>query len=65
MVLRSVFADVCLLADAAFRRGRRAGNAVLVVGDALGALPDRAAALHGRELAEFTGGARACLDEPG
>ncbi len=63
--LRAVFAQVCLLADAAFTRGRRAGNAVLVAGDALGAVPARTAALHGRGLAGFTGGAKACLDEPG
>jgi hypothetical protein len=62
--LRAVFADVCLLADPAFRRGRRAGNAVLVAGDALGSLPQRAAALHGPALTAFTGGAQARLDEP-
>jgi hypothetical protein len=62
--LRAVFADVCLLADAAVRRGRRAGNAVLVAGDALGDLPGRLAALHGHALAEFAGGAKARLDEP-
>jgi hypothetical protein len=62
--LRAVFADVCLLADAAVRRGRRAGNAVLVAGDALGGLPARLSALHGHELTEFTGGANARLDEP-
>ncbi len=63
--LRAVFGDVCLLAGPAVLRGRKAGNAVLVAGDALGDLPRRAAALHGAGLAEFAAGARACLDAPG
>ncbi len=63
--LRAVFADVCLLAGPSFVRGRRAGNAVLVAGDDLGDLPRRAGALPAAELAEFTGGAKARLDEPG
>lgn len=62
--VRSVFAEVCLLAGPAFLRGRRAGNAVLVAGDALGALPSRLSAVHGPELAQFTGGAKPRLDEP-
>ena len=62
--LRAVFGDVCVLADPAVLRGRRAGNAVLVAGDRLGGLPRRAAALHGAGLTEFTAGAKARLDEP-
>jgi hypothetical protein len=62
--LRAVFGDVCLLADPALLRGRRAGNAVLVAGDRLGDLPRRAAALHGARLTEFTAGAKARHREP-
>ena len=45
--LRSVFADVCVLADPDVLRGRKAGNAVLVAGADLGDLPARAGALRG------------------
>jgi spermidine synthase len=62
--LRSVFADVCVLADPAVLRGRKAGNAVLVAGDDLADLPARAGALRGRELNQFSSGAKARLDEP-
>jgi hypothetical protein len=62
--LRSAFADVCVLADPAVLRGRKAGNAVLVAGDALADLPARAGALHGPELNQFSSGAKARLDEP-
>jgi hypothetical protein len=63
--LRSVFADVCVLADPAGVRGRKAGNAVLVAGDTLGDLPARAGALRGPALNQFSNGAKARLDEPG
>ena len=63
--LRSVFADVCVLADPAVLRGRKAGNAVLVAGDALDDLPARAGALRGPALNQFSSGAKARLDEPG
>jgi hypothetical protein len=62
--LRSVFVDVCVLADPAVLRGRKAGNAVLVAGDALGGLPARAGALHGPGLNQFSSGAKPRLDEP-
>jgi len=63
--LRSVFADVCVLADPAVLRGRKAGNSVLVAGDALDDLPARAGALHGPALNQFSSSAKARLDEPG
>lgn len=63
--LRSVFADVCMLADPAFLRGRRAGNAVLVAGAELGDLPARAGAVLDAELNAFSSGTRARLGEPG
>jgi spermidine synthase len=63
--LRSVFADVCLLADPAVLRARKAGNAVLVAGADLGDLPARAGALRGAALNAFSKGARARLDAPG
>jgi hypothetical protein len=62
--LRSVFADVCVLADPAFLRGRKAGNAVLVAGADLGDLPARAGGLRDAELNAFSSGTRARLDEP-
>ena len=61
--LRSVFADVCVLAEPAVLRGRKAGNAVLVAGDRLADLPARAGALRGSELSRFSGGAKARLDD--
>jgi spermidine synthase len=63
--LRSVFADVCVVADADVLRGRKAGNVIFAAGDDLGALPARAAALHGDSLQTFSMGATARLDEPG
>ncbi len=62
--LRAVFGQVCVLADPAFPRGRRAGNAVLVAGDALGAWAGRVAAVGVRDSATFAAGAKARLDEP-
>ena len=62
--LRSVFADVCLLANPDLLRGRTAGNAVLAAGDDLGDLPIRTGAMHGAALNAFSMGARARLDEP-
>jgi hypothetical protein len=59
-----VFADVCVLADPAFLRGRKAGNAVLVAGADLGDLPARAGALRDAELNAFSSGTKARLDEP-
>jgi hypothetical protein len=62
----SAFDEVALLGDAAILRGRRAGNIILLAGD----IPmirtekhDRV--VRGAELAEFIGGAKARLDEPG
>jgi hypothetical protein len=63
--LRSVFADVCLLADPHVVRGRKAGNAVLAAGDDLGDLPARSGAVRGAALNAFSRAARARLDEPG
>lgn len=63
--LRSEFADVCVLADPAVLRGRKAGNAILVAGAALDDLAARTGALHGPELNQFSSGAKARLDEPG
>ena len=63
--LRAVFAALCMPADPAFPRGRRAGDAVLVAGDALGGWARRAAAAHGPGSAQFATGAKARLDEPG
>jgi hypothetical protein len=60
----AAFADVCLLAERDVLRGRTAGNAVLAASAALGDLPARTGALHGRALTEFRAGARARLDEP-
>ncbi len=54
-----------MLADPAFPRGRRAGNAVLVAGDALGGWARGAAVAHGPGLAQFATGAKARLHEPG
>lgn len=69
---RSVFADVCLIADPAVLRGRRFGNAVLVASDAdlpvagLGRLaasdPHAARIEHGAGLAAFVAGARPVTD---
>lgn len=68
--LRTVFADVCLIADAALLRGRRYGNAVFAAAVDAGRLPvARLAAaarrdpvagrvLHGADLAAFALGAR-------
>jgi len=74
--LGRAFADVCLIGGGAMFRGWRAGNIVLVAGRAPGDLPVRALALaaagdpdpgrvvHGADLAGFTAGALARLDEP-
>lgn len=62
--LRSVFADVCVLAGRDVLRGRKAGNAVLAAGDALGDLPERAGAMHGPALNAFSTGARPRLIAP-
>jgi hypothetical protein len=74
--LRSVFADVGLIAGVGMLRGRRAGNVVLVAGRTAGDLPVRRLAaavardpeparlLHGTDLATFVAGARARLDTP-
>jgi spermidine synthase len=63
--VRSVFADVCLLAADGVLKGRTAGNAVLAASDSLGDLPVRTGAVHGPTLDAFSTGARARLDEPG
>jgi spermidine synthase len=63
--LRSAFADVCLLAEPAVVRARKAGNAVLVAGADLGDLPAAAGAVRGAALDAFAKGARARLDAPG
>lgn len=65
--LRSVFPEVCLIADPAVLRGRRFGNLILVAAprplplDELARRVASDAALgrleHGRELADFTAGA--------
>jgi hypothetical protein len=74
--LRAAFGDVCLIGGNAVLRGRKAGNLVLVAGRRAGDLPvGRLAAaaardaepgrvLHGAELGDFTGGAKARLDGP-
>ncbi|MDK1473715.1 fused MFS/spermidine synthase [Streptomyces sp. 549] len=70
--VRDAFAELCLTSDPAVLRGKRFGNAVLLAAD--GPLPTteltrRAAGdphpgrlLHGRDLADFTGGARVVTD---
>ena len=63
--LRSVFADVGLLGERDFVRGRKAGNAVFAAADDLGDLPRRTGAVHGPALDAFSMGATARLDEPG
>ena len=63
--LRSTFADVCLLAEPAVVRARKAGHAVLVAGADLGDLPAGAGAVGGAALDAFSKGARARLDAPG
>jgi spermidine synthase len=72
--LRSVFADVCLIAEPGVLRGRRFGNVVLAASMAVGRLPlaDLAAAaardpfparlVHGPDLDRFVAGARAVTD---
>lgn len=70
-MLRSVFGQVCLMAQTSVLRGRRAGNVVLAASDAL-MLDSIAAAtsrdivpirlLHGRELDRFVAGARMLRD---
>jgi SAM-dependent methyltransferase len=63
--LRAVFADVCLLGEPEFVRGRTAGNAVFAAADDLGRLPRRTGAVHGPALDAFSMGATARLEEPG
>jgi spermidine synthase len=70
--VRSVFADVCVIADPAVFRGRRFGNLVLAASHAalpVAALTRRAAAdpfpgrvLHGAGLVKFIAGAAAVTD---
>lgn len=70
--VRSRFAEVALIADTAVLRGRRFGNAVLLAADGplpLAELTRRAATdphpgrlLAGRDLGEFTAGARVVTD---
>ena len=70
--VRSVFAEVCLVADPAVLRGRRFGNAVLMASERelpVADLTRRSAGdphagrvEHGRALADFTGGAAPVTD---
>ncbi|WP_432097605.1 spermidine synthase [Streptomyces sp. bgisy100] len=70
--VRSVFPEVCLVADPAVLRGRRFGNAVLLASDRelpVAELTRRAAGdphpgrlQHGQALLDFTGGARPVTD---
>ncbi|MEH0843788.1 fused MFS/spermidine synthase [Micromonospora sp. CPCC 205711] len=72
--LRSVFADVCLVADRRMLRGRRYGNVVLAAAHRPDRLPVRRLAgrasadvvpggvLHGAALDGFVGGARPATD---
>ena len=74
--LRSVFAEVCLIAGGAMLRGRRAGNIVLVAGRSPGEMSvDRLAAaaardaepgrvLSGGMLDDFVAGAKPRLETP-
>ncbi|HVB44160.1 MAG TPA: fused MFS/spermidine synthase [Streptosporangiaceae bacterium] len=69
---RSVFAQACLMADAAVLRGRRFGNLVLVtavrelplasLGRQVASDPFPARLVHGSELDRFTAGARPLTD---
>lgn len=73
--LRTVFADVCVIAEPGLLHGRRRGNVVLVAAREPGGLPLPALAdaarrdpfparvVHGAELAAFTSGSRAATDE--
>ncbi len=68
----SVFADVCVMADAPVLRGRRFGNLVLAASDAklpvdgltrrVAADPFPARLVHGTELDRFVGGLRPIAD---
>ena len=68
----SVFADVCVMADAPVLRGRRFGNLVLVAADVglpvtvltrcIAADPFPARLLHGTDLDRFVGGAKPITD---
>ncbi|WP_423790553.1 hypothetical protein [Micromonospora globispora] len=72
--LRTVFADVCLVADRRMLRGRRYGNLVLAAGLRPGRLPVRrlaarvaadplpGAVLHGPSLDAFVSGAQPTTD---
>lgn len=72
--LRTVFPDVCVLADASMLRGRKFGNVILVASPVRRTLRPRAMAqprrgetstariIHGRELTEFISGAQPTTD---
>jgi hypothetical protein len=63
--LRSAFAGVVLVGDAAVVRARRAGNVILLAGNVpMIKLGKHERALRGADLADFSGGARARLDAP-
>jgi spermidine synthase len=71
--VRTVFPELCLVADPAVLRGRRFGNAVLLASDRelpVAELTRRAASdphpgrvTHGKALVDFTGGAAPVSDE--
>ncbi|NMO55431.1 fused MFS/spermidine synthase [Actinoplanes sp. TBRC 11911] len=63
---RSVFDEVALFGESAILRGRRAGNIILLAGHipVMRSGKDERV-VGGTDLAEFIGGAKARLDEPG
>ena len=62
----SAFDDVALFGESAILRGRRAGNIILLAGDIPMIKSQQGERfVHGTDLAEFIGGAKARLDEPG
>ncbi|WP_250002648.1 spermidine synthase [Actinoplanes sp. M2I2] len=64
--IRSAFADVALLGPAAVLRGRRAGNIILLAGNVpMIKIGKDERIIDGTGLADFIGGARPRLDEPG